>query len=611
MITIVELKKSYGPQSLFDGVGFQLNRREKVGVVGRNGHGKTTLFRMILGYDKPDHGSIEIPKNYSIGHMDQHLQFQCTNIVDEVCLGLRPGEKHDRWQAEKILMGLGFHEEDFRRTAAEFSGGYQVRIQLARTLVAKPDLLLLDEPTNYLDIVSIRWLEGFLHGWPGELMLITHDRSFMDAVCTHILGIHRRKFRKIKGTTEAYYNAILKDEEIYERTRINDEKKRQETEIFIRRFRAKARLAGLVQSRIKDLQKKEKLNRLEKIETLEFSFVDIPFHAKVMMQVEGLSFSYEPGPRPLIHDFNLLIASSDRIGVIGPNGKGKTTLLRLLAGKLTPLSGGIRQHPKLKTGYFAQSNESILHPEKTVLEEISSTSGECEAQRARDIAGAMMFSGDMALKTIRVLSGGEKSRVMLGKLLAAPAHLLLLDEPSNHLDMESVDSLLAALDCVDGAVVLITHNEMLLRTLVNRLVVFDRETITLFEGGYDDFLNMVGWDEKMGEENENGGKIRPTEQKKESRRERALFIQARSRALKPLMQKVSGLEKEIEDQEKKLQEAVNRMIYLSTGGKGADLAESARLEHALRNNIEQLYRRLEEAADLYEEEEYKWQLGGG
>ena len=200
---------------------------------------------------------------------------------------------------------------------------------------------------------------------------------------------------------------------------------------------------------------------------------------------------------------------------------------------------------------------------------------------------------------------------MLGKLLAAPAHLLLLDEPSNHLDMESVDSLLAALDCVDGAVVLITHNEMLLRTLVNRLVVFDRETITLFEGGYDDFLNMVGWDEKMGEENENGGKIRPTEQKKESRRERALFIQARSRALKPLMQKVSGLEKEIEDQEKKLQEAVNRLIYLSTGGKGADLAESARLEHALRNNIEQLYRRLEEAADLYEEEEYKWRLGGG
>ncbi|MCK5568344.1 MAG: ABC-F family ATP-binding cassette domain-containing protein, partial [Spirochaetes bacterium] len=323
------------------------------------------------------------------------------------------------------------------------------------------------------------------------------------------------------------------------------------------------------------------------------------------------SFSYEPGPRPLIHDFNLHIASGDRIGVIGPNGKGKTTLLRLLAGKLTPLSGGIRQHPKLKTGYFAQSNESILHPEKTVLEEISSTSGECEAQRARDIAGAMMFSGDMALKTIRVLSGGEKSRVMLGKLLAAPAHLLLLDEPSNHLDMESVDSLLAALDCVDGAVVLITHNEMLLRTLVNRLVVFDRETITLFEGGYDDFLNMVGWDEKMGEENENGGKIRPTEQKKESRRERALFIQARSRALKPLMQKVSGLEKEIEDQEKRLQEAVNRLIYLSTGGKGADLAESARLEHALRNNIEQLYRRLEEAADLYEEEEYKWQLGGG
>jgi ATP-binding cassette subfamily F protein 3 len=606
MITISELKKSYGPQVLFNSVGFQLNRGEKVGVVGRNGHGKTTLFRLILGHEKPDHGSLEIPKNYSLGHMEQELQFRCENIVDEVCTNLPPGETQDRWKAEKILMGLGFYEEDFRCPAYEFSGGYQVRVQLARTLIAKPDLLLLDEPTNYLDIVSIRWLEGYLRSWPGELMLITHDRSFMDAVCTHILGIHRCKFRKIRGMTDAYYNAILKDEEIFEKTRVNDEKKRQETEIFIQRFRAKARLAGLVQSRIKDLQKKEKMSRLEKIETLEFSFVDLDFHAKGMMRAEGLSFSYDNSPVALINDFKLQVASGDRIGVIGPNGKGKTTLMRLLADDLTPLSGVVHKHPKLKTGYFAQSNTSILHGEHTVLEEISSSSEECTAQRARDIAGAMMFSGDMALKTIQVLSGGEKSRVMLGKLLAVPAHLLLLDEPTNHLDMESVDSLLAALDSFSGAVVLITHNEMLLRTLVNRIVVFDRGTISLFEGGYDDFLNNIGWNEKTQDEINNYGKTRATGQKKEPRRERAMYIQARSKALRPLMQKISRLEKKIEDEEKRLQETQKRLIDLSTGGRGIDMAESARFAHALRGNIDQLYHHLEEATDQYEEEEIKW-----
>ncbi|HEB29555.1 MAG TPA: ABC-F family ATP-binding cassette domain-containing protein [Spirochaetes bacterium] len=608
MITISELKKSYGPQVLFDNVGFQLNRGEKAGVVGRNGHGKTTLFLLILGHEKPDRGSIEIPKNYSLGYMEQELRFRCENILDEVCTGLPAEETQDRWQAEKILMGLGFCVEDFSRPASEFSGGYQVRVQLARTLIAKPDLLLLDEPTNYLDIISIRWLEGYLRSWPNELMLITHDRSFMDAVCTHILGIHRYKFRKIKGTTDAYYNAILKDEEIYEKTRINDEKKRQETELFIRRFRAKARLAGLVQSRIKDLQKKEKLNRLEKIETLEFSFVYLDFHAKGMIRTEGLSFSYDDGPAPLINDFKLNVASGDRIGVIGPNGKGKTTLMRLLADDLTPLSGAIHKHPKLKTGYFAQSNTAILQAERTVLDEISSSSEECTAQRARDIAGGMMFSGDMALKTIQVLSGGEKSRVMLGKLLAVPAHLLLLDEPTNHLDMESVDSLLAALDSFNGAVVLITHNEMLLRTLVNRLVVFDRGTISLFEGGYDYFLNNIGWSEKTEDEMNNYGKTMAAGQKKEPRRKRALYIQERSKALRPLIKKISRLEKKIEDEEKRLHVTEKRLIDLSTGGKGADMAESARLAHTIRGNIEQFYHHLQEATDLYEEEKNKWQI---
>ncbi len=260
MISVENLTKSYGVRTLFEEISFKVNARERVGLVARNGHGKTTLFQMIIGEISADDGQINTPKNYRIGYVAQKLDFTEDSLLAESMTALPANEADHHWKAERILTGLGFSQEDLSRPPAEFSGGFQVRLNLAKALIAEPDLLLLDEPTNYLDIETIRWIERFLLNWPHELLLITHDRSFMDHLATHILGIHRKKVKKIEGGTDKYYSQIAQEEEIHEKTRRNSEKRQKEIEQFIGRFRAKARLAGLVQSRIKTLAKMEKGN---------------------------------------------------------------------------------------------------------------------------------------------------------------------------------------------------------------------------------------------------------------------------------------------------------------------------------------------------------------
>lgn len=281
MISIENISKGYGGNTLFEDTGFRLNRRERVGLVGRNGHGKTTLFRIITGEESPDTGTVIIPKNYRIGYVRQTIEFTENTVLREGMRGLRGEETDHFWKVEKILFGLGFSQADMDRSPLEFSGGFQVRLNLAKMLVSDPDLLLLDEPTNYLDITSIRWIQGFLNAWPREVMLITHDRGFMDKVVTHTVAIHRKKMRKIEGDTGKLYAQIAQDEEIYEKTRVNDERRRKEIELFITRFRAKARLANMVQSRVKTLGKMEKKDKLDELKNLDFSFRSKPFRGKM------------------------------------------------------------------------------------------------------------------------------------------------------------------------------------------------------------------------------------------------------------------------------------------------------------------------------------------
>lgn len=428
MISIENLSKSYGDRVLFDGVSFKINAKERVGLVGRNGHGKSTLFRIIVGEEGYDAGAITMPKGYRIGHVEQLIRFTEPTVLAEGMKGLMPAEKDHHWKVEKILAGLGFSDGDMVRSPHDFSGGFQVRLNLAKVLVSEPDLLLLDEPTNYLDITSIRWIENFLLTWPHELMLITHDRGFMDKLVTHTVGLHRKKARKIVGNTAKYYEQIAQDEEIYEKTRLNDERREKEIRLFISRFRAKARLANMVQSRIKTLAKMEKRDKLEEVKGLDFSFRTKPFKAKQVLSVEDLSFAWGAG-RPLFEALRFSILAGERICVVGKNGKGKTTLLKVLAGNLTPATGKITYNPQVEVGVFEQTNIQRLVDSRTVEEEILYAQPDVDRQKARNICGAMMFEGDSALKKIGVLSGGEKSRVMLGQLLVTPVNLLMLDEP--------------------------------------------------------------------------------------------------------------------------------------------------------------------------------------
>jgi len=351
MIRVENLTKSYGDRHLFDAIGFTISARQRVGLVGQNGHGKTTLFRLINGDEQPDSGVVVIPKNYRIVYVQQQLEFSADTALEEGVRALPPQEQDHSWKVEKILAGLGFSKEDFHRHPSQFSGGLQVRLNLVKALVSEPDLLLLDEPTNFLDITSIRWIEQFLNTWSHELLLITHDRSFMDKVVTHTMGIHRRKLRKISGDTAAYYNQIAQDEEVYEKTRINDERRRKEIQQFITRFRAKARLANLVQSRIKTLKKMEKKEKLEQMKFLDFSFRSSPFPAKRVLTSRNLTFAYEDGQN-LIDNFNITIEAGDKVCVVGQNGKGKTTLLKLLAGALCAQAGDTSYHPAVVKGFL-------------------------------------------------------------------------------------------------------------------------------------------------------------------------------------------------------------------------------------------------------------------
>jgi len=603
MIKITNLSKSFGDQVLFEDLAFNVEKRERIGLVGRNGHGKTTLFRMILGEVHPDSGSIIIPKRYRIGHLDQSIRFHRDTVLEEAVLALPGEQRGQEWKAEKVLFGLGFTAADMNRPPDIFSGGYQVRLNLAKVLISEPDMLLLDEPTNYLDVVSIRWLSRFLREWRSELMLITHDRSFMDGVVTHTVGIHRRHAKKIQGDTSKLYNQILKEEEVYEKTRINDEKKRKEVERFIEKFRAQKKVAGLVQSRVKMLAKHTPMERLEKIKTLDFSFNSAPFPAKVMMKAENISFAYEPG-RPILSGFSLEVCDHDRICVMGQNGKGKSTLMRLLGGELKPQQGRINVHPRLERSFFAQTNVHTLYPHNTVIEEIMSSDGGCLLQTARDIAGAMMFEDDHALKKISVLSGGEKSRVLLGKILVSPCNLLLLDEPTNHLDLDSSDSLLAAIDAFEGAVVIVTHNEMYLRSLANRFIVFDRGRIIDYRRSYQDFLDEIGWelDETLrrSEGEDSGEPSVPYVDKKALRQARAKIVQERSRVVGPLEKKVKELEAKIESLEQESAGVIAALESASLAGDGDAIAENSRRNKRLAAEIDEAFEELDGATKEYE-----------
>lgn len=590
MIQLTNISKSFAKQELFSNLNFKLNSKNRVGLVGRNGSGKSTLFKIILDEEHPDDGEVAIPKNYKIGTLKQHLKFSEKTLKEEVALALDEEHKYDIYKVEKILFGLGFFEEDLEKNPLSFSGGYQIRINLAKLLVTQPNLLLLDEPTNYLDIVSLRWLKTFLKSFEGEVILITHDRDFMDSVSTHTMGIVRKKLNLIEGNTHKFYEQLNADDALHVKTKAAQDRKIKELEEFIAKNKARASTAALAQSKVKQLEKIEKLDDIVNEATLDFDFNYKETPAKTLLEVKDLSFGYEKD-KILFENISFELKKGECLGIIGKNGKGKSTLLNILAGELKQLSGTVDLHVSTNFAHFGQTNINHLNLNNTVFDEIYSSKAELSMARARSICGAMMFSGESGDKKISLLSGGEKSRVMLGKILAQEVNLLFLDEPTNHLDMDSIDSLIEAIKNFKGSVIIVTHSEALLRTLADRLIIFTKNGAEYFDRGYDEFLEKIGWEE---EEQVKKEKTAPKSNQHTNKKIKAALIQERNRLTSPLKKKIDKLEKTIMDIEDALEKNQTELINLSKNGQSDELVdlykEVASQESTIEDNFEALER---------------------
>lgn len=599
MIQLFSLEKSFGARELFSKASLNINSGERIALFGRNGSGKSTLLKIISGEESADNGEVSTPKGYKIGYLKQHLSFSHESVLAEAASALSD-PLCEQYKAEIVLAGLGFSEDQLELHPSALSGGFQIRINLAKLVLSEPNLLLLDEPTNYLDIVSLRWLEGYLKEWPGEMIVISHDRFFCDQVSTHSCLVYRGGLRKIEGDSQKLFELIAADEDLYERTRENREREIKRMQAFITRFKAKASKATLVQSRVKALSKIEQLDQLSSEATLDFSFVHAPFPGRFPLEVKDLKFGFDKAKPPIIDRLSFAIKRDDRIGVIGKNGRGKSTLLKLLAGEITPSDGEVVSSPNTISSFFAQTNTNRLNLANTIEQEIQQTNEKLGRTAVRSICGCMMFEGDDALKRISVLSGGERSRVLLGKILATPTNLLLLDEPTNHLDVESVLALTDALEDFSGAVVIVTHSEEILRRVARRLVVFQGDVPFVFEGSYDEFLDSVGWDgEETGGASSSGGGKRS--RRGGDKRARAEYVQERSRALNPARERVTKLEGEVSKLEGVIAGLEGELAKASQeeeGGRGGRMIEGLSVDLAqARGELARVMREWERAEE--------------
>jgi len=556
MIELINISKSYPTGNLYTDLNLRLNSGDKVGLVGRNGTGKSTLFKLILGEEHPDTGEIKFPKNYKIGALKQYFDFKEKKLLDETASALSEENKYDVYKAEKMLFGLGFSEADLDKDPKSFSGGFQIRINLAKLLLTEPNMLLLDEPTNYLDILSIRWLKAFLKTFQGEVILITHDREFMDSVCTHTLGIVRRSAFMIPGGTRKFFEQISANEEHYEKQKIAQDKKIKDLEEFIAKNKARAATATLAQSKVKILEKMEILEDINYDANLDFDFNYKETAAKFLVEVKDLSFGYT-ADNILFKNISFALTRGETIGIIGKNGKGKSTLLNAIAGELEPLSGSVDFHPSCTFGHFGQTNISHLNPKNTIMDEIYSVNHKLPEAVIRSICGLMMFSGDNAKKKISLLSGGEKSRVMLGKIIAQDVNLLFLDEPTNHLDIDSIDALTEAIKRFNGSCIIVTHSEELLKAVCDKLIVFRDDKAEYFNGTYNEFLEQIGWEDDAGAEKPKS--VKPKRNKKEIKKLRAAIVTQKSQATKPIKNEIEKIEALNDAQKSKMQSKLNEL----------------------------------------------------
>ena len=490
MLSVEHLSIEFSSKPILDDISFLINKKDRIALVGKNGAGKTTLLRLLAGEYEPTSGVISKDSDLTIGYLPQVMLFQDNKSLREEVMTVFQGEDEARFIAEmdKTIIGLGFERKDFDRPCNEFSGGWRMRIELAKILLRHPDLLLLDEPTNHLDIESIQWLEQFLSQSNSAVLLVSHDRAFLNHATNRTIEITLGRIYDYNVPYDQFIQLRKERHEQQVRAFLNQQKMIEETEAFIERFRYKATKAVQVQSRIKQLDKLERLEvDLEDTSRLNLRFPPAPRSGDFPIIIEDLEKVYQGASHPVISQVNLTIRRGEKVTFVGKNGEGKTTLVRCIMGQLDYF-GNLKVGHNVQIGYFAQNEASLLDENKTVFETIDYVAVGDIRTKIRDILGAFMFGGEASEKKVKVLSGGERSRLAMIRLLLSPCNLLILDEPTNHLDMPSKDVLKAALKDFDGTVICVSHDRDFLDGLVDKVYYFGEGHVREYLGGIYDFL---------------------------------------------------------------------------------------------------------------------------
>ena len=485
----------FSSRPVLDDISFLINRKERIALVGKNGAGKTTLLRLIAGEYQPTAGRIARENGMTIGYLPQVMLFQDDRTLREEVMSIRNDGTTDSIQndearfiaeMDRTIIGLGFERKDFERPCSEFSGGWRMRIELAKILLRRPDLLLLDEPTNHLDIESIQWLEDFLKTSPSAVLMVSHDRAFIDNICGRTIEITLGRIYDYNVNYSRFVELRKERHEQQVRAYQNQQKMIQDTEEFIERFRYKATKAVQVQSRIKQLEKLERLEvDLEDTSRLNLRFPPAPRSGDFPIIVEDLRKDF--GEHNVFHDVSFTIRRGEKVAFVGKNGEGKTTLVKCIMGQLDYM-GTLKIGHNVKIGYFAQNQAALLNENLTVFETIDYVAVGDIRTKIRDILGAFMFGGEASDKKVKVLSGGERSRLAMIRLLLEPCNLLILDEPTNHLDMQSKDVLKAALQDFNGTLICVSHDRDFLNGLVSKVYEFGGGKVKEHLGGIYDFL---------------------------------------------------------------------------------------------------------------------------
>jgi len=626
----------YGPKVLLDGASFALGHHDRAGLIGPNGSGKSTLLKILAGQIEPDWGTVQLVHRSRAGYLPQELSelppgsvidgvlasvpgrswlqgrlaaveaglAQAATEEEQVELGGELAELHEqlahheelygRYQAEEILGGLGFARSELSRPASELSGGWKMRAALAALLLQDPELLLLDEPTNHLDVPTLEWFDSFLRRSRKALLLVSHDREFLDRQIDRVLSLESEGLRAYAGNYERYLELRAAEEERLAAQAEKQSRRRAQMQAFIERFRAKATKARQVQSRVKLLEKEEIVQVREERATVRFRFPEAPRSGREVARLERVSKSY--GATPVYRDLSAQVLRGDRIAVIGLNGAGKTTLLKLLAREIEPDAGVVALGHNVVTGYFAQHHTERLDPARTILEEVHGLVPTQAQSWVRGVLGSFLFSGDEVEKRIGVLSGGERARVALARLLVVPSNFLLMDEPTNHLDLDSSEALIDALTRYEGTLLFVSHNRSFVNGLATRIWEVRDGVIDSQPGDLDDWSRRRTA-QTASEVQDGSSRASAGGQGVQARRERAFQREQRDKVLGPIKRAVAELEQRIAqlEQEKKAAEA-----QLADPALFSDPARSTPLITAYRDaarKLEELYARWEHKSE--------------